>query len=156
MKILKYNKSVRDMMKPKSEKEVMTALKNLSPYGVLNMLYTLEEGGYNTDDIREQNEKEIENLLKELDLIFEENKEDKKLNILIDKTIEWMNKYRGDEEDFNRLKIKELGLMIWNDGMYWQHDSLPIYDETAFESYRNLLKSIVVCEIKYNNTDYNL
>mgnify|MGYP001497724748 CR=1 FL=1 len=151
MKILKYNESVRDLMKPKSEEEIRTAVDTLTPWGMMNKI---QMGEFDDKKLEKEAQKKIDKSVKELDEIFESNSKDEDLRKLVPKVNTWIKKYGGNDENMEAYGFTEMAEHIWRSGIQWQHDVEILYDETVFDSFRQLLKNVAKCETKYNNIDY--
>ena len=153
MKHLKlYNESIRKYLKPKSVEEIKIKLLKLTPYGMFNKVLYLELG----KDFEDFAQKRIDESNKELDDVFEKYSDKKDLKKLVWKIWEWVQKNGGNETNIINSGFEQLadhivtyGGMGWG----WKHDSIVIYDDKVFESFKDLLKNFVICEVLNNNKD---
>ena len=164
MKILKFNESVRDQMKPRPMEEMKQAIMNLTPYGMSVKLdyidyddddkYTGVKDTLDIEELRKISEERIDESLKELDGIFEKYSMNEVLRDLIPKVNEWIGKNGGNPENMKSYGFTKMAEQIWDNGIQWRHDVVVIYDNTVFDSFRQLLKNVAICEAKYNNIAY--
>jgi len=138
-------------MKPKSEEEIRLAIDTLTPWGVLNKLHLSE---IDDEKLEKEVKEKIKESEKELDDIFEKYSMNEVLRDLIPKINEWVKKYGGNPENMKAYGFTQMAEHIWDNGVQWRHDVEVIYDDTVFDSFRKLLKSVAICETKYNNMDY--
>jgi hypothetical protein len=155
-KIKKFNESLRDSMKPKSNDDILSSLMKLTPNGMLWYL-----GGLDFDENDEKIYKDyvniatkrIEDAEKELDEIFNEY-QDNNLNELVDEVCKWVTKNGGNAENIIGNGLKTTGEML-EDGYreinhhMWQQ----LYSEQSVKLFCELLKQIALDETTFNNID---
>jgi len=151
MKILKFNEGVknlkvRDLMKGKSEEEILKKLNNLTPYGMLNKVMSNDLG----EKYEELVNKRIDEAEKKLDNILK--KEDIELLDILQEVTNWVEENGGNSVNVENF-IFPLGEQIYEYGFQHRHDSIVIYDEDVFESFKKLLKNFAICEVSNNNSD---
>jgi len=149
MKIKKFNsyinEGVRDLMKPKSQEEIMDAINNLTPYGMLNKLYSMfNETEFPIDDLEEIAEKKIEEAEAELDDILNGDT----LSDVVDKVAEWVNKNGGEPKHIIGRGFKELSEHIE------RYDE--IYHDDVITEFKTLLRVFAISEASNNNREFNI
>lgn len=160
MKIKKFNESVRDMMTGKSSDEVKSSLLKLTPYGMLEKIFDHDDDDM-TAEFEPIAEERIKESLKELDEIIGPigdiltgNNIDKKLTSLVKKVGDWVEKNGGNKENVTEYGFIPLSEHLVSYGFQDRHDAIVIYDKKVFDSFKELLKNFAICEVKFNNIDY--
>lgn len=151
MKHLKpYNESIRHLLKPKTEEDILKELNKMTPFGArLKMIYSdLDEN----EDIVELIEKRIKESLNELDEIISEYTI-VQLDKLVINVTKWVEKNGGNPVNITDYGLKQLSEHIMEYSIQEMRPNVIIYDEYTFSSFIQLLKNMAICEVKYNNIE---
>jgi hypothetical protein len=151
-----YNESLRDKLKGKSLDDVKSALLKMSPHGMSDRLrweFGYIDGEY-LSELEKLSDERINNILKELDEIFD-SKENKKLDLLVEEVAKWVNKYGGNMSNITSYGLPELSQQIIHGGIDpGSYHMDIIYDNAIFDLFRKLLKEFAIQEVSNNNIDY--
>ena len=151
-KIKTYNESIKDYLKPKPMDQIREALLKMNPYSMYWKI-VLNDWEVELSDLFEicndRMDKEEEKLSNMID-----NCDNKNINGLVEKVADWVKKNGGNDVNvtdygFHRLAGQIVSYGVEKGGM----GDVIIYDDTVFDSFKELLKNFAICEAKNNNTE---
>ncbi len=161
MKIKRFNESIRDHMTPKSEEDILSAYKKMSPHGLQYALGDLELSLSKEleEKLRKQSDDGIKEAEKELDEILEmygEVNEKAETKKLIQSLSEWIVKYGGPKENLTYLNgINSLTNVLEEAFEYSHaHDWEAIYSHDTVHKFHDFLKQLAYDFISYQNKDF--
>jgi len=151
------NESIRDLMEPKSEEEILKGFEGKSPFGTRAVFRMGDEDG--PWDIPPSIEEEVKKAEKELDDIFEKYPihsfvENVNLDKLTEDVIGWVEKYNGNQENLSQYGLKDLAAHLKEYAYSWRHDDYEvIYMKETVDTFLTLLKQMALDEVNNNNSD---
>ncbi|MFA5586615.1 MAG: hypothetical protein WDA02_08790 [Saccharofermentanales bacterium] len=143
-----YNESIKHLLKPKREEDIINILNKMTPFGArLNMIYSdLDEN----EDITKLIEKRIKDSIDELDKIISEHTLEQ-LSDLVINVSKWVEKNGGNHVHITDTGLKQLSEHIME--FDFKDPNFTIYNDETFNIFEKLLRNMDICEVKYNNIE---